>query len=421
MQHLLHVKPAPRSSLNWLTSLCLVLSLGIGLGLAQTGLAQSHDDPRWVTSWAASPSTLADAHEEQSPVSNQTMRLIVHTSAGGSSLRLRLANYHGDQPVPIGAVTVALQNEGSSIKPATSKTVTFNGVEDITIARGAVIFSDPVSFDVPPLTNLSVSIYLPEASGFLTSHNLGVQTNYISATGNHVASADLRDPESLTVFNLLTAVDVLGSGGISTIAMVGDSITDGYGSTVSGNQRWPNQFAKRIYRDNSIANFAIASAAISGNRVTTEASPRFGQNLQARFERDVLALSNVTHMVLMEGINDIGMSSRGGTLVSADTIISGYRQIIARAHARGIKVIGATLTPYEGAAYFTPEGELVRQTVNSFIRNSNAFDGVIDFEKAVQDPANPTRLRASFTTDNLHPNDEGYKAMSDMIDLNLFR
>lgn len=401
--------------------LTLTVLLLAGLALGQPGLAQSQSDPHWVTSWAASPSTLVDPREEAPAIANQTMRMIVHTSAGGSALRLRLANYHGTGPMHIGAVTVALQSEGSGIRAGTSKAITFGGMDSITITRGGVVMSDPVPFAVAPLTNLSVSIYLPEAAGFLTSHNLGMQTNYLSASGNHTTATSLTGATEVTVFNLLTAIDVIAADGISTIATVGDSITDGYGSTISGNQRWPNHFARRIYRDSSIKNFAIASGAISGNRVTTEGSARFGENLQARFERDVLALSNVTHMVLMEGINDIGMSSRTGELIAADSIISGYQQIIARAHARGIKVIGATLTPYEGAAYYTAAGEAVRQTVNRFIRTSGAFDGVIDFETAVQDPANPARLRADFTTDNLHPNDEGYKAMADMIDLDLFR
>lgn len=400
--------------------LVLALLLAVALAGAQPAYGQSQSDPRWVTTWAASPSTLVDPREQAPNIDNQTMRLIVHTSAGGSALRLRLANYHGDEPLHLGAVGVALQSEGSGIQPGSSKAVTFGSMASITIPRGAVVMSDPLAYDVPPLTNLSISLYLPESAGFITSHNLGVQTNYNSTPGNHVTSASLPVAEEVIVFNLLTAIDVIPNEDISTIAMVGDSITDGYGSTVSGNQRWPNQFARRLYADSSISNFAIASGAISGNRVTTEGSARFGENLQARFERDVLALSNVTHMVLLEGINDIGMSSRA-ELISADSIIAGYKQIIARAHARGIKVIGATLTPYEGAVYYTPEGEAVRQAVNSFIRTGGAFDGVIDFESAVKDPANPTRIRADFTTDNLHPNDAGYKAMADMIDLDLFR
>lgn len=399
----------------------LTIFLSAILAVSQLAIAQSHSDPRWVTTWATSPSTLLDSGEDVAELNNQTLRLITHVSAGGSSLRLRLANYHGEKALQVGAVAVALQNEADSIRPGSSKPVTFGGREAITIARGAVVISDPIAFDVPALTSLAVSIYVPEASGFVTAHRLSNQTNYISGTGNQVAATALDNPTESAAWSLLTAIDVISDGSPSTIALVGDSITDGWGSTDSANQRWPDHFARRLFADNTIADFAIANAGISGNRVTTEASATFGENLQARFERDVLALSNVSHMVLMEGINDIGMSSLAGTLISAESIISGYRQIIARAQARGIKVIGATLTPYEGAGYYRPEGEQVRQAVNAFIRDGGMFDGVIDFEKAVQDPANPARIRPDFTADNLHPNDEGYKAMADMIDLDLFR
>ena len=384
--------------------------------------AQEHSDSRWVTTWATSPSTLPGLEADATVIEDQTLRLIVHTSVGGSGLRLRLSNYHGDQPMNIGAVSVALHAEGSSIEAASSKSISFGGQESVTIAPGAVVISDPLAFDVPALSNLSVSLYLPEASGFLTAHALSNQTNYISEPGNHVASTSLPVAVESSAWNLLTAIDVISDDAATAIATVGDSITDGWGSTDSANQRWPNHFARRLSAETNNRNFAVVNAGISGNRVTTGGNTLFGQNLQARFERDVLALSNISHMVLMEGINDIGMSSTGGgELISANEVIAGYRQIITRAHAAGIKIFGATLTPYEGAAYYTPEGESVRQAVNDFIRNGGEFDGVIDFDKAVQDPDNPARLLQSFTADNLHPNDAGYKVMADSIDLGLFR
>ena len=393
----------------------LLLSLGSAAVSAQT-----HNDERWVSSWATSPSSIPGT-EPALDVADATLRLIVHSSAGGSALRLRLSNYHGQAPVQIGEVAVALQAHDSAIEPGSSTPVSFNGRRSVTIARGATVFSDPISFAVPPARNLSVSLHVLDDGGFLTAHALSNQTNYVSEPGNHVGATRLPVAQETPAWGLLTAIDVISENGVSAIAMVGDSITDGWDSTLSGNQRWPNHFARRLYNDNSITDFAIVNAGISGNQVTSEDNPLFGQNLQARFERDVLSLSKLSHMVLLEGINDIGMSSRGEHLVSADAVIAGYRQIIARAHARGIKVIGATLTPYEGAAYYTPEGEVVRQRLNQFIRSSGEFDGVIDFEKVVQDPAHPTRILPEFTMDNLHPNDMGYKAMAEAIDLNLFR
>ena len=394
------------------------------LSTALTGVelhAQDHNDSRWVTSWTTSPSTLLPDGVNSSAVTNQTLRLITHTSIGGSSVRLRFSNLHGDRPMQIGAAAIALQSAGSSIRAGSSKPLSFGGQSAVSIPRGAVVISDPLEFDVPQLSNLSISIYLPGESGFITAHALSNQTNYVSATGNHVASADLPVDSETPAWSLLTAIDVLSDSPVTAIAMVGDSITDGWGSTTSGNQRWPNHFARRLLADNSSSKFAVVNAGISGNQVTRGGNTLFGQNLQARFERDVLALSNVSHMVLMEGINDIGMNSSADNRVSAAEVIAGYQQLISRAHARGIKIIGATLTPYEGAAYFTPAGEIVRQAINDFIRNSGAFDGVIDFEKAVQDPDNPSRILPAFTEDNLHPNDIGYQAMADAIDLDLFK
>ena len=389
---------------------------------AVTVSAQEHNDPRWITTWATSPSTLPPENNDYQSVNNQTLRLIIHTSVGGEAFRLRLSNYHGDQAINIGAVSVALQESNSTISSNSALSVTFNGQESINLPRGAVVFSDAITADVPELLNLSVSIYLPDETGFLTAHALSNQTNYVSEPGNYTKSITFPMQSQTPAWNLLTAIDVINNENVSTIATVGDSITDGWGSTDSENQRWPNHFTRRIFNDSSIRKFAIVNAGISGNRVAAENSPQFGQNLQARFERDVLALNKVTHMVLLEGINDIGMATmETGTPIKSEIIISGYRNIIARAHARGIKIIGATLTPFQDAIYYSEEGETERQAVNDFIRNSGEFDGVIDFDAVVRDPSEPKRILPSFTEDNLHPNDTGYKAMADSIDLNLFR
>ena len=403
---------APRQSLLALLLAALLLASG-------SLPAQSHSDSRWVTTWATSPSTLAGA-EAPITVQDQTLRNIVHTSAGGSALRLRLANYHGERDVRIGAISVALHAEGAAIDAESAMSLTFSGASEFVIARGASVLSDPLAFDVPAMTNLVVSIHVVDDGGFLTAHALSNQNNYISAPGDFTQSESLPVAEETPAWGLLTAIDVISDEGVTAIATVGDSITDGWGSTLSANQRWPNHFARLLHGNDTVPDFAVVNGGISGNRVTTEASPVFGQNLQARFERHVLALSKLSHMVLLEGINDIGMSSRTGRLVTAEAVIAGYRQIIARAHARGIKIIGATLTPYEGAAYYTPEGEVVRQQVNEFIRHGGEFDGVIDFDRAVQDPDNPGRILPRFTEDNLHPNDEGYAVMAGAVDLQLF-
>lgn len=397
--------------------LILLLFCTMPRGLAQ--VPQNH--PGWVTTWTTSPSTLPPEGASDATLENQTVRLIVHTSVGGQALRLRLSNTHGDGNLKVGAISVARQSAGAGIVPGSSRIITFSGQNSLTIPRWATVISDPIELDVPASVNLAVSLYLPDNTGFITTHALSNQTNYISTSGNHVDASTLPIAQESSGWPLLTAIDVVAAVPTSAIVTLGDSITDGWGSTDSANQRWPNHFAHRLYRDQNIEDFAVVNAGISGNRVTTEASPTFGQNLQARFERDVLALSNVSHIILLEGINDIGMSSRAGELISADQIIAGYRQIIDRSHARGIKIIGATLLPYEGAAYYTDAGNSVRMQVNDFIRNSGEFDGVIEFDSVVQDPANPNQIRPDFTEDNLHPNDAGYRAMAESINLDLFR
>ena len=405
--------------LSTLVSTLLILLLVYDI--PQTLAQPSQDHPDWVTTWSTSPSTLPPDAPADNTLDNQTVRLIVHTSIGGEAMRLRLSNTHGDRPVAVGAVSIALQASGAELVPGSSRSITFSGQQAITIPRWATVISDPIEMDVPQSTNLAVSLYLPEESGFITTHALSNQTNYVSSVGNHAATTNLPVADESPGWPFLTAIDVIAESPTRAIVTLGDSITDGWGSTDSANQRWPNHFAHRLYRDDNIHDFAVVNAGISGNRVTTEGNATFGQNLQARFERDVLALSNVSHIVLLEGINDIGMSSRTAALVSAEQIIAGYRQIIARAHARGIKIIGATLLPYEGAAYYTDAGNRVRLQVNEFIRNSGEFDGVIQFDTVVADPANPNRIRPDFTEDNLHPNDAGYRAMADSIDLDLFR
>ncbi len=410
----------PSREYVFLRTLALLVFLIAGYAPQSAGQI-NHSDPTWVTTWTTSPSTLPPEEPVDTSYNNQTVRLILHTSSGGHAVRLRVSNVHGEHSLKIGAVTIALQTSGADILPVISRPVTFSGLDSITIPRWATLLSDPITMTIPESENLAVSLFLPEDTGFITTHALSNQTNYVSTTGNHVASTSLPVTEETSGWPFLTAIDVLPEQPTRAIVALGDSITDGWGSTDSANQRWPNHLAHRLYQDDSIEDFAVVNAGISGNQVTAEQIPTFGQNLQARFQRDVLALSNVSHIILLEGINDIGMSSGNGTLIGADQIINGYRQIIARAHARGIKVIGATLLPYEGAVYYTEAGNRVRMAVNDFIRTSGEFDGVIEFDKAVADPDNPNRIRPDFTEDNLHPNDIGYQAMAQIIDLGLFK
>lgn len=388
--------------------------------------AQSSDGLNWVSTWSASPSSLPPGLLPPEAITdaftNQTLRLIAHTSIGGDVVRIRISNTHGNKRLVIGAASIALQAQGSEIVPQTLTKLTFGGQDSITISRGGLVFSDPVAFTAPALSNLSVSLFLPEPSGTVTTHLAAAQTNYVSTAGDFSDSIDFGAAQEIPVWNYLTAIDVGRRDDITAIVTLGDSITDGVGSTANANNRWPNYLARMLLTDPDEPDFAVVNAGLSGNRVLQENSPRFGENLLMRFERDVLALSGVSHIVLLEGINDIGMARMfAGEDVSPEEIIAGYRQIITRAHARGIKIIGATLTPFEDAGYYSEDGEQKRLAVNAWIRGSGEFDGIIDFEIPVRDPSNPNHLIPSFTADNLHPNDAGYKAMAESIDLNLFR
>jgi len=378
--------------------------------------------PPWVATWATSPSTpgqFGQAGAAGRAFENQTLRQIVHTSVGGDSVRIRISNRHGSIPLEIGAVHIASRREGAQIEAASDRALTFGTETSITIPVGAFVLSDPVALRVLPMADLAISIYFPSDTGTPTSHGTALQTNYISPPGNFVATDQIPDAETSQSWFFLTAVEVRPSERTGVVVTLGNSITDGTLSTLDANSRWPDHLARRLAARGSGA-LGVVNAGIAGNRVLNDLGG-FGVNALARLELDVLSLPGVTHVVVLEGINDIGLF---GTLapeeVSSDEIIAGHRQLIARIHARGLKIYGATLTPFEGAFYFSPEDEVKRQAVNAWIRTSGAYDAVIDFDAATRDPTQPSRFRPGFSEDGLHPTDVGYKAMADAIDLTLF-
>ena len=384
----------------------------------------------WVATWGASPAPqLPDAAQREKAklvFEDQTVRNIVHVSIGGDSLRVRFSNAYGAEPVVIGAAHIALRESDSSIVTGTDRPLTFGGKSSITIPANALAVSDPVNLKTPALSDLAISIYLPKHAEGAGIHYSAQQTNYI-AKGDVTASAKFDGPATVNSWEFLTAVEALEPEKTGTIVAFGDSITDGARSTVNANHRWPNTLAERLHAAHR--NFAVIDAGIGGNRILHdgEASGNvgFGRNALSRFDRDVIAQAGVKYLVILEGINDIGhagTSAPASEAVSADDLIEGLRQMIERAHEKGIKVIGATLTPFEGAHYFTDEGEKKRETVNEFIRSGKAFDGYIDFDKATSDSASPLKLNPAYDSgDHLHPNDAGYKAMGEAIDLGLFK
>ena len=353
-------------------------------------------------------------------LSNQTIRQIVHTSVGGSRVRVVLSNAFGTAPIDIGAAHVALREKDQTVAANTVKPLTVGGSPTFSILAGAVAVSDPIDLAVPPLSDLAIDLYVPKEVGLgaspVTTHNGASQTNYVSETGNHSGVTAPGVATRAGAWFLIARVEVVAPTNAGVIVAFGDSITDGARSTSDMNTRWPDQLARRLAaRKNPPV--AVVNAGISGNRVLGDGA---GVSALARFDRDVLMQTGVTHVIVLEGINDIGIA-RNNPSPSADDLIAGHKQLIERAHARGLKIYGATLTPYEGAGYFTPEGEAKRQALNQWIRTSAAYDGVIDFDMATRDPAAPTKFLPAYDSgDHLHPGDAGYKAMGDAVDLALF-
>ena len=356
--------------------------------------------------------------------SNQTLRQIVHTSIGGSRARVVFSNRYGTAPLAIGAAHLALRDRDSEIQPASVRPLTFSGKPTFTIPPGAIAYSDPVNLTVPQMGDLAIDLYMPGNSDIpapLTMHVGAFQTSYVSERGNHAGAAKL--PTSSTVQNwfVVHRVEVVAPAPVGGLVTFGDSITDGTRSTPDGNNRWPDQLVRRMLSQAPPLRMGVMNAGIAGNRVLSDAAFNVGINAQARFDQNVLAQPGVTHVIFMEGINDIGQARENPT-PSADDVIGAHKQIIERAHARGLKIFGATLTPFYGAAYYTEVGEAKRQAVNDWIRTSKAYDGVVDFDKATRDPNDPRKFLAQYDScDHLHPSDAGYKAMAEAVDLGLLR
>jgi lysophospholipase L1-like esterase len=380
----------------------------------------------WISTWTASPQSPRGVIPTS--FSNRTVRQIVRVSIGGSKVRIRLSNEFGTKPVLIGAASVGMAGESANIASGSLRSLTFGGSKSIILLPGAPALSDPVELSVAPLADVAVSLYLPAATDLGTVHQVGLQTAFVSGAGDFTASSEFPTVDKFANRFFLAAVMVEPSSSARAIVTFGDSITDGTNSTVNTNSRWPDVLARRLKEAG--APVAVLNQGISGNRVLSEGA---GVSALARFERDVLSQPGVSHVVIFLGINDIGFPGSAietsGIVRTADEIIAGYKQLIERAHLRSIKVIGSPLTPFENAfagmpnqGYFTPDKEAKRSAVNNWIRTSDAFDGIIDFERVLADPAHPAAIATAYDSgDHLHPNDAGYRAMGESIDLKLFQ
>jgi lysophospholipase L1-like esterase len=380
----------------------------------------------WIASWGAS-----DVFPIGQQINYQTLRQIVRLSAGGKQVRVRFSNETGLYPLVIGAAHIAKPpSDGpiGTIDAATDHALAFGGLAGVTIPPGAAALSDPVDMDVAPLSTLAISLFVPRWTGPSVIHPDGVATTDISGEGDFTAAAAIPSPKTSTSRFFLNEVDVNASGQPAVVVALGDSITDGYRSEVDANHRWPDRLAERLAARSGAEPVGVVNEGIGGNRILHDhPEDLFGPNALARLDRDVLSVPGLRWVVLMEGINDIGHSTSADLPeqdVSAEEIIAGMKQIIARVHQHGAKIYGATLTPYEGTTFhgfYQPAGEAKREAVNAWIRSGGSFDAVIDFDAAVRDPDHPTRIRADYDVgDHLHPNDAGYRAMGDAVDLKLF-
>ena len=366
------------------------------------------------------PATPAAPPRPRAPQSfnNQTVRMVVHTSIGGQRLRIQLTNPFGGVPVEIGSAHIALRDKDSAIVSASDRAITVSGSKTFRMIPGETIISDPVDLAFAPLSDLAVSLYFPVASGPLATHSLGLHTTYISGEGDFTGQASIPEPTTTAAYYWLSAVDVLAPADAAAIVTLGDSITDGAASTPNADRMWPARLAARLQANRATANVAVINEGISGNRILMDGS---GVAALSRLDHDVLVQSGAKWLMILEGINDIGNQTRVNTGLTSADLIAALRQIVERAHTRGLKVIGCTLTPYAGAGYYSEAGEAMREAENDFIRNSGVFDAVVDFEAAVRDPKDPKHFRPDMHSgDNLHPSDAGYQVMADTVDLAIF-
>jgi lysophospholipase L1-like esterase len=399
----MHTPMRGRGRLACLTAGIAAVGLAATVAAATAGPASGAAARRTADTgtWAAS------ADRTGAKIADQTVRDVVRTTVGGTGVRVSLSNVFGTQPVTFGYVSVGVRDAGAAVTPGTNRQVTFSGSPSITVPAGAQVLSDPLTGSVAAQQDLAVSIYVRGAAGTVTGHNLAMQTSYVSTPGNH-AGEDVADAFTTQVSNWywLAGLDVSEPSTVSSVVALGDSITDGYGSTPNTNNRWPDVLARRLLALPKARQMGVLNEGISGNKILSDGA---GVSTEARLDRDVLAQPGVRTVILLEGINDL---SGGAT---AEQVIAGDRQLIARAHAAGKCILGGTLTPF-GNAGAVEKAAVV--TVNRFIRTSGEFDGVVDFNAAVRDPAHPDRMLPIYDSgDSLHPGDAGYTAMGSAVPL----
>jgi len=426
------------TNLRFLAAACAAFLLAAPAARAADAAASSADSfaqRNWVSTWSSAPGDPGPntidgifGNDHSRSFENQTIREIAHVSVGGKKVRIRLSNAFGAAPLRIGAARIALRRSGASIVAGTDRPLTFSGNVSIVVPVGAVAVSDAVDLTVPGASDVAVSIFLPGATEPATYRETTLQTSYVTGTGNFTSAVDLPGAAPTTSSFYLSYIEVQTALPINTLVAFGDSITLGGGSTVDANRTWPEQLSARLNPFQALPRMAVINQGIGCGRLLFDFC---GPSGAARFDRDALTATGANRVIIALGINDImipsilpifGHPEFAVENVSAGDIITGLSQLVQRARAQGFKVFGATITPFGSSTIpglFTPENEAKRQAVNRWIRTGGAFDGVIDFEAAVRDPANPARTLPAYDSDGVHLNDAGYEAMANAVNLGM--
>ena len=378
------------------------------------------DNPHWVGTWTAAP-----APGEGAAFNNHTLRMMPRVSIGGRILRVRVSNAYGTRPLAVGAAYVGVRGSGPAVVAGSNRRLTFGGESSATIAAGALLISDPVELEVAPLSDVAVSVHLPGdlPASFGITGRYARQTNYISPPGDFAADDVMPVGRLTDDWYFVCGVDVVAPGETGAVVAVGDSLTDANISTHDGHHSWPSQLARRLIARLSGRPIAVMNQGLGGNRILHDIR---GDSGLRRFDRDVLAQPGVTHAIVMLGTNDLrNRPGKPEEEVTAAQMIAGLKQLAVRGRSRGIKMIPATLTPFENETFlpgaWNPRREAVRQAVNEWLRKVEGFDALADFDRALRDPEHPTRMLPIYDCgDHLHPSDLGYRAMGDAIDLSLF-
>jgi lysophospholipase L1-like esterase len=406
----------------------LLVLLAVCWAGAQVPAQEATNGQVWVGSWASSQQIPEPENAlPASDMTDVTMREIFHLSLGGRTVRVRLSNAFGREPLHFSSMHIAkaLLAASSAIDPKTDRVLTFAGSEDVTVPAGAEYLSDPVEFPAAALSNVAVTFYLDAAPVGETGHPGSRETTYYEH-GDHVAAADMPNAKKVDHWYEVSGVDVLAPQGAADVVVLGDSITDGHASTTNRNDRWTDVLAERLQANVETRDIGVLNEGIGGNHLLTDG---LGPNALARFNRDVLAQAGVRWLIMFEGVNDLGKLARAGDVSASEHALlvheveAAYVQIVSRAHAAGIEVIGATITPYVGSDYYHPgpRDEEDREAVNKWIRTPGHFDAVLDFDEAMRDPEHPERLRPEYDCgDHLHPSPKGYRVMGEAVPLDLF-